>query len=102
MMKSLLLSIAAILLLMCGTTQAQEVVLNNGFEMQGPSFYAYTGNIQSWDRGVDQRDTVTPGVYSWAYWQIPSDSGNGGYQQWIYVIAGVTYEINADVCYHNC
>ena len=92
----------ALLLLLWGGAEvdAQEVVINNGFEMANPYYYAYYGTVTS--RGVDIKDVSAPGVFSWCYWQVPGDNFYGGLQQWIYVHAGETYNVSADICYHNC
>ena len=82
------------------TATAQEIVHNDGFEMTLPSFYAYYGTLQ--ERGVDIRETSAPGLPSWCYWQVPADNLNGGLQQWVYVQNGETYDVSADICYHNC
>lgn len=104
MKRLLLLGVAALLLFLVSSPSgvAQDLVLNNGFEMQSTLYYTYYGNVPSIERGVNQKDVTAPGAYSWCFWQIPCNNVSGGLKQNINVIFGYEYTITADICYHNC
>lgn len=101
-MKGKVLSGWMILSLLCfsaAPVAAMEIVLNDSFEMQNMLYWEFTGTIPYSDRGVLEFDVTGNGQESWCFWSIPWEYGEGTLKQWIYVIAGVTYEVGMDVCY---
>ena len=89
------------LLLCAAPVSAGDLVLNDGLEMQSTAHWTETGNIPSYHRGVVEFDVTGNGRKSWAYYQHPGDEINGGLEQVVFVQAGVSYEVSADICYHN-
>lgn len=83
------------------TAYASDLVLNDGFEMQNTTHWIETGSIPYWDRGVVKFDVTGNGQQSWAYYQHPGDNYDGGLEQVIYMQAGETYTVSADICYHS-
>jgi hypothetical protein len=94
---------AALLFFLSGAPGlAQDVDLNNGFELQSTLYWTKTGTLGGSYWGVDKFDTNNNGTKSWAFWQSPYTGKNGGLSQTIFVIAGVTYELTVDIAYYNC
>ena len=100
----ILCSAAALLLLILGGTSAvaQQVALNDSFEMQSFVYWTQHGSLTPGDYGVEKFDTNGNTKQSWAYWQSPYTGHAGGLMQTVYLIAGVTYELKVNICYHNC
>ena len=105
-MKKLLIlgaSTALLFLFLAGPPAlAQNVALNDGFEMQNSVYWTKTGNMQSAYWGVEKFDTTGNAQNSWCAWQSPANGMNGGFTQTVFLIAGVTYELTADIAYYNC
>jgi hypothetical protein len=85
---------------------AKDIVVNDGFELPGWGYWTDYGNPDL--RLIDYYDVVNgyggPNSSN-CYAQLSSGGmgGNdGGLRQEVYVIAGVTYTVSADLCYHNC
>ena len=97
MLTGCLLSFITCVLAVSGT--AEEIVLNDGFEMENILYWEFTGTIYQTDYGVKREDVTGDGQESWCFWSIPWDNGTGTLKQWIHVIAGTTYEVGMDVCY---
>lgn len=97
---SLLLLFSLAMIVRAG--EAQRLALNDGFEMESTLYWNLTGSLPSTQRGVYPFDVTGNGKPSWAYYQHPGDGYSGGLEQTLYVIAGVTYVVHADFCYHNC
>jgi len=95
--------VAAVLALASAAAPAAagDLVLNDGLELQETRLWVETGNVPSYHRGVVEFDVTGNGRASWAYYQHPGDDISGGLEQTIYVQAGVTYTVSADICYHN-
>jgi hypothetical protein len=96
---------AAILLIWGGTcvpVSGNDLVLNDGFDLQSTQHWIETGNIPTSERGVAWFDVTGDGKKSWAYYQHPGDGFSGGVDQVIHVQAGVTYSVKANFCYANC
>ncbi|MFH2002707.1 MAG: hypothetical protein ABIK28_23755 [Planctomycetota bacterium] len=94
--------VTAILLLLGGREgTAGDIVLNYAFETQDTLHWIETGTVPYQDRGVVKFDVTGNGHPSWAYYQHPGYDFSGGLQQTLYVQAGVTYRISADICYHS-
>ena len=81
---------------------AQDVDINNGFELQSKLYWTKTGGLGTSYWGIDKFDTNNNGTNTWAFWQSPYTGKNGGLSQTIFVIAGVTYELTVDIAYYNC
>ena len=101
-----IMSAVALLLLIWGgaAAQAKDIVLNTGFETGDTLWWQQYGSIQ---RGVELFDVDGDTINDMAYWQIPWNAGGGQYEdggitQQIPLIAGVTYTVSMDICYHNC
>ena len=99
-----LFSAAALLLFIFGgaPATAQKVIVNDSFELHNTAYWTHHGNLVSTEYGVEQFDTNGNTKQSWAYWQSPYTGHSGGLEQTVYLLAGVTYELKVDVCYHNC
>jgi hypothetical protein len=80
---------------------AGDLVLNDGLELEDTRLWTETGNVPSYHRGVVEFDVTGNGRASWAYYQHPGDEISGGLEQTINLLAGVTYTVSADICYHN-
>lgn len=80
---------------------ACDMALNHGFESEDTMLWTETGTIPYQNRGVVRFNVTGSGLQSWAYYQHPGWDYYGGVQQTIYVEAGVTYVVSADVCYHS-
>jgi hypothetical protein len=96
-------ALAASLLFLSGASvSAQDVNLNNGFELQDTTYWKKTGGLGASYWGNEKFDTNNNGTTTWAFWQSPYSGKNGGLSQTIFVIAGVTYELTVDIAYYNC
>ena len=91
----------SVVLWAAGPAAASDVVLNDGFELQDTTHWIETGNIPFYDRGVVKFDVTGNGVPSYAYYQHPGDGFSGGVDQTLCLLAGVIYEVSADLCYHS-
>jgi len=104
-MKKTLLEGAAIALFLFilspGTARAQNVAANGDFELQAQGPWDLTGD----NAGVEclKYDTSGNGVKSWCWKRLPGSNpfggGNGGLAQAVNLVAGVTYEFSARICY---
>ncbi len=105
LLKTLLIlgaSAALLLLFLSGSfVQAQNVVLNNTFELQNLTYWTKTGNLDPGFWGMDKFDTTGNGAKSWCFWQSPSSGKNGGITQTIFLIAGLTYDFSVRIAYDN-
>jgi hypothetical protein len=86
---------------LCAPASAQETVINSGFELQNTLYYQKFGNVPSGEYGVKLFDTTGSGS-SYAFFQVVYDGVSGGLNKTVYLFAGVTYDVSADICYHNC
>ena len=77
---------------------AKDIVINDGFEMRDITYWEFTGTIKEY--GVVKYEVAGPLKESWCFWTRPWDKVEGTLAQWVYVIAGVTYEVSMDICYH--
>lgn len=82
--------------------QDNDLVLNDGFELQSTDLWTETGTVLPTERGVAKYTVTLSGGNSWAYYQHPGDGFSGGIEQLIHVEAGETYRVEADFCYKNC
>lgn len=91
-----------LLLLAPGMAYGNNVVPNEGFELQELGLWVMTGD-NGWTN-LKEYDTNGDGTESWCWKRKPGldggqPFGNGGLEQSVHLIAGVTYEFNADVAY---
>ena len=95
---------AALLVLLFGgvPAMAQNVALNNCFEMQSTVYWTKTGNMPAGYYGIDYFDTNGNAQNSWCFYQSPFQGKIGGISQTIFLIAGVTYDVSVDIAYYNC
>jgi hypothetical protein len=70
--------------------------------MTNSLYWTTYGNVPAPDNGVTTFDVNGNGSDSWCFRQVVADGQAGGITQEISVIAGVTYSVSADFCYHNC
>ena len=83
-------------------SMAQEIVLNDTFEMQHWDFWTLTGNVPSGERRVLPFDTSVPGKFNYAYSQHTWDGISGGLAQTLFVQSGVTYSVSVKLAYDTC
>ena len=80
-------------------TQGKDVVINDGFELMSLDYWTWDGSPQHM---VTLYDVTGDGNMSWCHLTKPNDTTEGSLIQQIFVMAGETYSIEVDVCYHNC
>jgi hypothetical protein len=107
-MKKLFLFSAVLVLFIWGGTSgsAKEILINDSFELGNFNYWTSFGTpdfqfIQFYDveNGFGGPDPSS----CFAQMISGGKGGNdGGVRQDVYVEAGVTYVIKADICYHNC
>jgi len=77
---------------------AQTAVPNGDLELEARGPWTLFGDNLVED--VVEYDVNGDGVRSWCWRRKPgTDGANGGFQQDVYLIAGVTYQFDADVAY---
>lgn len=92
---------------------AKDVVINDGFELTAASFNLYwrvegfDGSLYPAVWAVQAHDTTGDGNINRAFRSDPFvhpifKVSEGYLIQDIYVVAGTTYQVSADVCYNNC
>ena len=91
-----------LLFLAPGAVLGQNVVPNGDFELQDLGLWEMTGD-NGWVK-IKDYDVNGNGQITWCWKRKPGLNsgqpfGNGGLKQDVHLIAGVTYEFNADVAY---
>ncbi|MHC4943465.1 MAG: hypothetical protein ACYTG7_10650 [Planctomycetota bacterium] len=101
MRKTGLLVAMVSLFIICNVelTPGKDVVINDCFEMMSLDYWTWEGSPQHM---ITLFDVTGGGDNSWCHLTIPNDFTDGSLKQQIFVMAGETYTIEADVCYHNC
>ena len=80
---------------------AQDMVLNGNWELGDLGPWTTAGS--TYMAGRDWRDVQGIGTTSQCYKREPgTDVGNGSFLQDVLLIAGVTYTLEAHVCYYTC
>lgn len=80
---------------------AQDMALNGNFELGdlGP----WTTSGSNYLTTMEMWDVQGTGTASWTYKREPgTDVGNGSFLQDVLLIGGVTYTLEAHVCYYTC
>jgi len=104
MLKPIVAAVAAaavLLLFAPSPAVAQDMALNGNFELQdyGP-WTIYGGNTGT---SLVQDDVNNNGTATWCLERKPgTPDGNGGIQQDVLLVAGVTYQFDADIKYYAC
>jgi hypothetical protein len=100
MKKILLLGMFALLLMWGSNEQgvAKEIVINDSFELQDTTHWTDFGTSPYAVKMTD----VVQGIFSWCMWNSPWNNGTGKIYQEVYLFNGVTYQVEADIQYHNC
>lgn len=90
-----------ILFLNGSLANANEVVINNSFETKDWVYWETIGNLPPSEMTVTLFDMV-PGNSSWSFNLLTYTGYTGGLKQMVYVIEGVTYDVQADFAYATC
>jgi hypothetical protein len=103
----LILSALFSLFLWCGpATSAKEIIINDGFELGSWEYFTSFGSPDAqFITAYDVKNGFGGPEISLCFSQRSSGGkgGNdGGLRQDVFVQAGVTYVVSADICYHNC
>lgn len=92
----------ALLFLTVSAAEAQNVAANGDFELQDRGPWELTGQNQG--SKPLSFDVDGDGYHSWSWKRQPGvkspEGGNGGLAQTVNLVAGVTYEFSANVCFH--
>ncbi len=101
-MKKVMMGAVALLFFSIALTpaMAQEVVNNDGFETGDYVYWTHGGPSPYF--GVEDFDVTGDGSKSPCFYQTTYTGYNKNIKQTIYLIAGLTYDVNADVAYENC
>jgi hypothetical protein len=105
MMKGCLSIAAGLMLLLLASPaplNAQDMAINGNFEFQalGP-WLDFGKNVHS--NLMVVFDTNNDGTATWSLERRPGKpDDNGGIQQEVLLVGGVTYQFDADVCYNSC
>jgi hypothetical protein len=88
-----------LVILTAPTSAGKECVLNNGMELQDLTYWTYEGMATHY---VLPYPMSQGGPYVWCHMTAPNKDKSGSLKQMIYVRAGETYQVSADITYHNC
>jgi len=81
---------------------AQERCLDGNFEL-GATLGPWSLFGDSSGAGFVQYDVDNVGGATWCLMRMPgSNFGNGGIEQDVLLIGGVTYQFDADIAYYSC
>ena len=104
MIKGCLFTAAGLLLLLVASPaplHAQDMAINGNFELEalGP-WSLFNNNAHS---SLLVYDTSGDGTSSWCVERKPGKpNDNGGIEQDVLLVGGVTYQFDADVNYYSC
>jgi hypothetical protein len=80
---------------------AQDMASNGNFELQ--ALGAWSTNGQNTGALMVQHDVTGGGTASYCWERTPgTNGGNGGLEQNVLLVAGVTYQFDAVVKYYTC
>lgn len=101
MKRITILSAFALILMMstASTVDAKDLTVNDGFNKANWNHWNQYGNIQYMAIDYYSTNGVSP---SYCVAMRSSTNINGGLEQSIYVMQGVTYTVTADFAYSNC
>jgi hypothetical protein len=80
---------------------AQDMAINGNFELDAMGPWTISGS--NYNVGIGYFDVQGTGVASPCYRREPgTDVGNGSFLQDVLLVGGVTYLLEAHVCYYTC
>lgn len=99
---ALALAAALAFLITAGSAlQGQDMVLNGNFELQARGPWAMTGSNNNAAMATYDVDGDGTATYCWMK-EPGTNGGNGGLEQDILLVGGVTYDITCNVAYYTC
>ncbi len=101
--SSVTVAILAIVFCFCPAPPAsgQDMATNGNFELQ--TLGTWSTNGQNTGAQMVQHDVTGSGPPSYCWERTPgTNGGNGGLEQNVLLVAGVTYQFDADVKYYTC
>ncbi len=97
-----LLAVALFFLSASPPLAAQEMCNDGNFEL-GAALGPWTLFGDNTGAGFIQYDVDGAGGDTWCLKRLPgTDFGNGGVQQQVLLVSGVTYQFDMDVAYYSC
>ena len=104
MIKGCLFTAAGLMLLFMASPaplNAQDMAINGNFELQALGPWDMTGSNNN--AAMATFDVDGDGTATNCWMKEPgTNGGNGGLEQKVLLVAGVTYDITCDVAYYTC